>query len=528
MGNRCMKVPIFILLLAATLPAQMRLAQQSPNFQPNPPGGAEPAANLPSPAEGAPEITLVVNKSVILDHASGVRRLSITNSEIAEAVAVSSVELLINGKSAGDTSLILWDRAGRRLKYDVHVVANDSKLDVIRAELVNEVGPNASLTLEDGNVFLRGTVADSILADRAAAIAGTLGKIVNLLRVSIPAEQPQILLKVRFASVSRTASLQLGFNFFSGNAKGVGSTTTAQYGQPPDGLLGGAAGSGLSLTDLLNIFYFRPDLNIGAVIQALEAKSQAEILAEPNLLTVSGRPASFLAGGEFPFPTIQGGGSGVGQITIEFKEFGIKLNFLPTITPTGAIHLVVTPEVSSLDYANGLTVGGFTVPGLSTRRVTTEIELQNGQSFVIAGLLNNQVTQQLDKIPGLANIPVLGKLFQSKSITKNDDELLVLVTPELVRPIPEGVKAPDLKMPLPFMKEGLKEAPRTSGAAVTGAPAPLPKFDSLPAEELKNLAPAASAPPPSNGQPPLLVVQPVQLTPAAAPGSPQTPPSSNH
>jgi pilus assembly protein CpaC len=343
-------------------------------------------------------------------------------------------------------------------------------------------------------------VADAIAAARAESIAGTLGKVVDLLRVTVPKQEPQILLKVRFATVSRSATSQLGFNFFSANGKGVANTTTGQFGQYPSFQTSGSSPSSVSFSDLLNIFYYRPDLNIGAFIQALEAKSLAQVLAEPNLLTVSGRPASFLAGGEFPFPTIQGGAAGVGQVTIQFKEFGIRLNFLPTITPRGTIRLLVTPEVSSLDYANGLTVNGYTVPGLATRRVQTELELMNRQSFAIAGLLDRTTTEQISKVPGLANIPVLGKLFTSRSLSKNDDELIVLVTPELVGPLPVGAKAPDLNMPLPFVEGAPNQAPSQPGPEVTGPLPALPNVETLPIEQLRNLEQenTASASAPSN------------------------------
>ncbi len=485
------------------------------------------AAQAPSHSErtatqsGASILTVTVSKSVVLEHSDGVRRISISNPEIVEAVAVSSTELLLNGKSAGDTTLMMWDTGGKRLSFDIHVALNTSNLDAVRDELSREVGPNISLSLEGGNVFLRGTADNQIAADRAANIAGTLGKVINLLRVVVPSSQPQILLKVRFANVSRSASSQLGFNFVSGNQKGWGGTTTGQFGQLPGSSSTSNTNATLSLTDLLNVFYFRPDLDIGAMLQALEARSLAQTLAEPNLLAVSGQSASFLAGGEFPFPTIQGGASGVGQITVQFKEYGIRLTFFPIVTPRGTIQMTVTPEVSSLDYANGLTVSGYTVPGLATRRVTTQVELQNGQSFVIAGLLDNELSQQLDKIPGIGNIPVLGKLFQSRSVSKSKDELLVLVTPELVRPIPGGAPPPEVKMPLPFISDGAQMPPQTPGAEVTGPVLPLPMRSSLPVEELKSYRePANSAPPAnSNAQAPLMVVQPVQSMPSAQPNA---------
>ena len=359
-------------------------------------------------------VTVPVNASTVVDHPSGIRRISMANGDIAEAVAVSSTEIVVNGKLPGDTSLILWDQKGARLLLDVHVTANTSKLDAVRAELLKEAGPDVSINVQEGVVFLNGITTDATAADRAFGIASTLGKVVNLLRVSTPAADAQILLKVRFADVDRSASTQLGANLFTmDGVKGIGSSTTGQFGAPPTFTQTPSTGLIWNVTNLLNVFYYRPDINLGAILQDLATRNLLQILAEPNLLTTSGKAASFLAGGEFPFPTLQGGGSGVGQVTIQFKEFGIRLNFTPTITPRGTIRLTVNPEVSSLDYANALTVSGFTIPGLSSRKVQTEIELESGQSFVIAGLLNNQVTEQLSRMPGFADIPLLGKLFQS-------------------------------------------------------------------------------------------------------------------
>jgi pilus assembly protein CpaC len=368
----------------------------------------------------------------------------------------------------------------------------------VRAELLKEAGPDVSINVQQGVVFLNGTTKDAVAADRAFSIASTLGKVVNLLRVSTPAADAQILLKVRFADVDRSASTQLGANLFTMDGiKGIGTSTTGQFGQPPAFSANGGAAT-WNVTNLLNVFYYRPDINLGAIIQDLATRNLLQILAEPNLLTTSGKPASFLAGGEFPFPTLQGGGSGVGQITIQFKEFGIRLNFTPTITPRGTIRLSVNPEVSSLDYANALTVSGFTIPGLSSRKVQTEIELESGQSFVIAGLLNNQVTEQLSRMPGFADIPLLGKLFQSRTVNKNNSELLIMVTPELVRPLAAGAKLPDLNRPSAFLKDAPTSAPIHPGPAVTGPAPKIWKRESLPIEELRSpnmTPPAASAVP---------------------------------
>ena len=325
-----------------------------------------------------------------------------------------------------------------------------------------------TLTFEDGSVFLRGTVKDLTASGRAVAIASTLGKVVNLLRVEVPPSEYQVLLKVRFADVDRSATSQMGFNLISTKAANTpGSITTGQFAAPAVESVSNAAK--FSFSNALNVFLYRPDLNLGATIQALEAKNLVQILAEPNLLTTSGSPANFLAGGEFPFPTLQGGGSGVGQITIQFREFGVRLKFLPTVTPRGTIHLSVTPEVSALDYASSLQIQGYTIPGLSVRRMQTEIELEDGQSFVIGGLIDNRMTETIDKIPGLSKLPILGKLFQSRSVQKNNSELLVLVTPELVRPIPAGEKRPTVEMAGQFLKDANTTLPENPKAPVTGS-----------------------------------------------------------
>ena len=450
-------------------------------------GLAIPAqGNEPTPqatAQTPPtDLFVGVNKSNILDNHNGVKRISIANPEIAEAVAVSKTEILINGKAPGDTSLVLWDLNNQRRMFDVHVRFSDTRPDIIRGQLHQELpGQDVSFTTSNGTVFLSGTANDLSSAGRALALVSTLGKVVNLLNVKVPDAEPQILLKVRFANVDRTMLQQLGFNLVStGATNTIGGITTGQYGAQPTFDFTKDPFS-TTFNDLLNVFLVRRDLNLAAEIQALQQKQVLEILAEPNLLTLSGHPANFLAGGEFPFPTLQGGGAGVGQITIQFREFGVRIHFLPTVTPRGTIRLAVTPEVSSLDYANGLTVSGFTVPGLSMRRVQTEVELENGQSFVIAGLLDNRTIENLSKIPGLGDIPLLGKLFQSRQIQKTNTELLVLVTPEIVRPIPAGSKPPNVAMPRPFMKGTAPAAPQNP----SDKDAVLPTAATMPIEVLK-------------------------------------------
>ncbi|MGH9594569.1 MAG: type II and III secretion system protein family protein, partial [Bryobacteraceae bacterium] len=327
---------------------------------------------------------------------------------------------------------------------------------------------DVSVDADKDVVFLHGTVNDLVSSNRAAAIAAALGKTVNLLNVKMPPGDEQILLKVRFADVDRTKSANLGVNLFStGATNTIGGLTTQQFSPPVQTITGSgkAASTATTLSNALNIFLYRPDLNLGATIAALEARNVLQILAEPNVLAINGKEASFLAGGEFPYPTVQSGSAGGAlAITIQFKEFGIKLKFTPVITPRGTIRLVVAPEVSSLDYSNGLTYQGFSIPALSTRKVQTEIELRDGQSFAIAGLLDNQITEILDKVPGLGDIPLLGKLFQSRQDTKSNTELLIVVTPEIVHPIPAGAPRPHIEFPKDFLKD--------VGKTVPGAPSP--------------------------------------------------------
>lgn len=460
-------------------------------------------------AQQQQDLSVGVNKSEILENAAGVKRISVANPDVADAVAVSRTEVLVNGRGAGTTSLILWDLKGQRSMFDVHVGQDDLRPEAVREELQRELaGQDVTFTFESGIVFLHGTVNDVNAAERATAIASTLGKVVNLLRVKVPAAAPQVLLKVRFADVDRTALQQLGLNIVStGATNTVGGITTGQFGaQPTFDFTQNPFTT--TFNGLLNVFLYRPDLNLGAAIQALQQNQVLQILAEPNLLTMSGHAADFLAGGEFPFPTLQGGGAGVGQITIQFREFGVRIHFLPTVTPRGTIQLAVTPEVSSLDYANGLTVSGFTVPGLDVRRVQSEVELASGQSFVIAGLLDNRTTENLSKMPGIGDIPLLGKLFQSRSVQKTNSELLVLVTPELVQPIPAGTTPPEVKMAKPPMKGTAPAAPQNP-ADKTNV---LPVQDTIPVEVLKKFDhsgdnsgssadPNASKPPTSNELP---------------------------
>jgi pilus assembly protein CpaC len=284
-------------------------------------------------------------------------------------------------------------------------------------------------------------------------------QVVNSLTVPLSHDR-QVLLEVKFAEIDRTKLDQFAINLISTGATNTpGTISTEQFGAPSiNGTLTGVIGaqnkgttSSFSFTDLLNVFFFRPDLNLGATVKDLQQKNVLQILAEPNLLALNGKKASFVSGGEFPFPVVQGG-TQVGAVTIQFRPFGVKLDFTPFIGDDNVVRLQVVPEVSALDFANALTISGFTVPALSTRRAETEIELKDGQSFALAGLLDQRTTAQLSKLPGIGDIPILGQLFRSKSISRSNAELVVIVTPHIVDPIRTAATAPALPKPaLPYL-----------------------------------------------------------------------------
>ena len=435
----------------------------------------------------ARELVLTVGKSLLVNSAANIERVAVGFGDIAEARAVGTREVLIDGKAAGETSLIIWQEGGNKLFFDVTVRPNTTaartKIDNLKRQIAEQLpGQNINVLAENDAVFLSGNVKDLTSAERAITMASTVGKVVNLLYVDVPDSNTQILLKVQFASIDRNNTTELGLNLLSlGGTNTIGRATTGQF-APPVVTMPPGQGPQVTLSDALNFFLFRPDLNLGATIKALQTRGLFEILAEPNVLATNGKQASFLAGGEFPYPILQGGGGGLGAVTIAFREFGVRINFLPLITPRGTIVLDVAPEVSALDFTAGLSFQGFIVPGLTTRRVQTEIELQSGQSFAIGGLLDRRLQDTVERVPLLSNVPLLGKLFQSKSMTRTNNELLVIVTPEIVRPIPQGQPLPHLTMPQPL--GGSDETmPRTPPISVTGPPPPPPN-GSMPVEKL--------------------------------------------
>lgn len=340
----------------------------------------------------AEDLRLTLGKSVVLDFDADIRQISTSDPLVVDAVAVSTKEILLHAKGVGVGTVVVWSRKGDRAIYAVTVEQN---LDSLR-KLLKDTFPAADINVNQSRdaISLTGTVASKELADRAVALVTPFGKsVVNNLSLAPPPIEKQILLRVRFAELNRRATKQFGLNLVStGMANTIGTLSTGQFNGPrvselKGGIPGNLEGASAEFTvsDMLNVFAFRPDLNLTGFLKALAGENLLQILAEPNLVTTNGREASFLVGGEFPVPVLQGGGN-AGAVTIQFREFGIRLTFTPNITANNTIKLYVKPEVSTIDVNNAVTVSGFLIPALATRRIETNVELGEGQSFVISTL----------------------------------------------------------------------------------------------------------------------------------------------
>ena len=404
---------------------------------------------LPAAAQSEGQaLHVFVGKSVVINMEAPVSRILSSNPAVIDTLATSPKQVVVEGKAPGVSSLILWDSSGHSQILDVTVDVNISHLRTA----IEQTYPGQQINIQsDGaHLILTGTVSDTKISDDIGKMASAYsGGVVNSLSVA-PVHEQQVLLQVKFAEVDRTKLQQFAINILSTGAANTPGTITTQQFTPPiqTGQLTSSIGakntgftSSFQLSNLLNIFLFRPDLNLGATIQDLEGRNVLQILAEPNLLALNGQKANFLAGGEFPFPVVQGG-TNVGAVTIQFRPFGVKLDFTAFVGPDRVIRMHIAPEVSTLDFTQAIVISGFTVPAISTRRTETEIELKDGQSFGIAGLLDNRAQVQLSKIPGIGDIPILGNFFRSRSINRSDSELMVMVTPRIVDPVQMNSPSP--------------------------------------------------------------------------------------
>jgi len=472
-------LPLLVLLgvsaaAVSQQPSPSGTAPLAPQQQPAAAQGPDATAQVPmAESEGSAPLRVMVGKSILINTTERIKRVSVTDDTVADPTVISPTQILVHGRAAGEVSLLIWDELERSRSFDLRVDVDVSAA----AEEEKRVFPEEQITVTPSRsaIVLSGHVSTEDVSKRAGMIAEAYSKnVVNVLTFG-PVGAQEVLLEVKFAEVDRNAALQLGVNYFTpstGHTTGTlttgqfggfsvstssastttagGTTTTATTSTPPT----------VNLTNALNLFLFRSDINFGVVIEALQQRNLLQILAEPNLIAVNGKEASFLAGGQFPFPIVQPG-QGFAAVTISFKEFGVKLQFTPVIMPNGNIHLKVAPEVSALDFTNALTISGFTVPALSTRRAETEFELQDGQSFVIAGLLDNRLTDIYNKIPGLGDIPILGNLFKSRNLQKSKTELMVLCTVHRISPSTQSPAPPNT--PEPFLDKHKFDPKKPSG-----------------------------------------------------------------
>jgi len=434
-------------------------------------------------ADDVSSVRLLVGRSTIVDVGSAISRVSLTSAEVADAVVTSANQLLINGKMPGTISMYVWERSGGLRRYEV-VVQRDL---AILNEQMKKLFPGENIDAQSSGkgIVLSGLVSSLDVSEKAKNVAGGFvdkaEEVVNLLRMQESAASNQVLLRVRFAEVSRSAVTDLGTSLFTGPngykdvlARSTTSTIAPVFDNSDP------TREKLVFSDFLNLFLFDAKHQLGTVIKALQTRGQFQSLAEPNLVAESGKEASFLAGGEFPVPVAQGSGANL-AISVQYKEFGVRLNFTPVIHGD-RVHLKVRPEVSTLDFANGVLLNGFRIPALSTRRTETELELQDGQTFAIAGLLNNSLNSTLQKIPGIGDIPILGLLFKSKAANKEQTELVVMITPQILTRNSSGVTTALPKTPEPFL------APLPANKLVDPLP---PAF--TPARQGAALSPAAAA-----------------------------------
>ncbi|HEY0795216.1 MAG TPA: type II and III secretion system protein family protein [Acidisarcina sp.] len=414
-------------------------------------------APLSHAASAGELLPIVVGHSIFLDTTVRLKRVYVSNPLVLDSYTANPKQIVVTAKAAGTSSLVLWDEDGRSQAYLIVASLDMAGLRIaLRRAFPLD---NVDVVADEDNLSLSGSAGDQTVIDAAAKMAGVYSKNVVNAIVLTPPHPAQVKLKVRIVEIDRSKLDEFGLNFFGG-PKNPSGVTTGQF-PVTTSVTGNSGSSGtpgsttLSISDPLNLFLFNNSLSVGVTIQALESRQIVQILAEPTITTVSGQKASFLSGGEFPFPVIQGGGTGSSvSVTIQFRPYGVKLDFTPFVNPDGTILLKVAPEVSALDYTNAVAISGYTIPALSTRRADTEVELRDGQSFAISGLLDRRTTDIMNQVPVAGNLPILGALFRSKKITHSVVELVVIVTPAIVDPLhsePSGDQMEQPKFVVPVL-----------------------------------------------------------------------------
>jgi pilus assembly protein CpaC len=470
-----------VILLLQAPGAQARAAQATtvppsaaPLVSASAPGSspASSAAGLSVQFGAAADVLHVpVGRSVVLTAAAPLRRLYVGNPAVIQSYTSGQTEVVITAKAPGISSIVLWDTAGGHRLY---TVSADVDAEALRSAL-QDAFPASDLHVESsgGKIVLSGTAPTEAVSEAAFKLISLYGKdVVNSIRVQ-PVRAKQVQLKLRIVEVDRTRLEQMGINFFSGG-KNYSQTSTQQYSSSTN-ITTTPTSTNFTITNPLQLLFYNSSLNVGVNIEDLEQKQILQVLAEPTLTTISGTPARFLSGGEFPFPIVQGGTGSATAVTITFKPYGVKVDFTPTVNPDGSIHLKVDPEVSALDYSNSVTISGFTIPALSTRRAETEVEIKDGQSFIVSGLLDHRVTDNLNKVPGFGDLPLLGQVFRSKSLQHSVIELVVVVTAKVVDPLSDTSVPVEPQMAVPYLN-GSKFDSQVHSEWKTGDPAE-PKAD---------------------------------------------------
>lgn len=401
-------------------------------------------------------LTVPVNKSQVLKLDRAFARAMIGNPEIADIMPLNVNSVYVLGRKAGSTNLALYDRRGDLIAV-VDVVVGPDVIGLRRQIAESFPGEDVRIRNSNESLVLEGTVSSALAAERIFAMAETFApqKVLNLMSVGSP---QQVLLEVRVSEMARGTVKALGINNISWGT-GTSPTSGSVVGQASD--VGGA------FTATLGIL--APNINLQ--FEALERQGLIRTLAQPNLVALSGETASFLAGGEFPVPT---GVTQNGQVSIEFKQFGVSLSFTPTVLTDGLVNLRVAPEVSSIDREASVVLSGIVIPGLKVRRALTSLELRDGQSFAIAGLIQSDFTDTIRAVPLLGRIPIIGALFRSTSFNRQETELVITVTPRIVRPVaPEQLALPTDRVLPPSEADLflLGRSSRTAPARPAGAPA---------------------------------------------------------